>query len=183
MSGCQLRHSIPTIQRCYARFLEGSSNPDDREYSEAAGPNASTASRKPLRSAWKSKTPVTSHRNAWACSASRSRYEPASARNGAAGSQGAPESWIRPDSHQGQSPLCAPSGWPCNRRSDSRARDTRPGACSIKSSRTPKLNVAISTSSYEQIAASLSMPAESGRVHPNLATNRPGLADENGSRI
>ena len=27
-------HSIPTIQRCYARFLEESNNPDDREYSE-----------------------------------------------------------------------------------------------------------------------------------------------------
>ena len=26
-------HSIPTIQRCYARFLEESNNPDDREYS------------------------------------------------------------------------------------------------------------------------------------------------------
>lgn len=30
------RHSIPTIQRCYARFLEESNNPDDREYSEDA---------------------------------------------------------------------------------------------------------------------------------------------------
>lgn len=29
-------HSIPTIQRCYARFLEESNNPDDREYSEDA---------------------------------------------------------------------------------------------------------------------------------------------------
>ena len=29
-------HSIPTIQRCYARFLEESNNPDDREYSDAA---------------------------------------------------------------------------------------------------------------------------------------------------
>jgi hypothetical protein len=27
-------HSISTIQRCYARFLEESNNPDDREYSE-----------------------------------------------------------------------------------------------------------------------------------------------------
>ena len=27
-------HSIPTIQRCYARFLEESNNPDDREYSD-----------------------------------------------------------------------------------------------------------------------------------------------------
>jgi hypothetical protein len=29
-------HSIPTIQRCYGRFLEESSAPDDREYSEDA---------------------------------------------------------------------------------------------------------------------------------------------------
>jgi hypothetical protein len=29
-------HSAPTIQRCYARFLEESHNPDDREYSEDA---------------------------------------------------------------------------------------------------------------------------------------------------
>lgn len=29
-------HSTPTIQRCYARFLEGSNNPDDREYSDDA---------------------------------------------------------------------------------------------------------------------------------------------------
>jgi hypothetical protein len=29
-------HSIATIQRCYARFLEESNNPDDREYSEDA---------------------------------------------------------------------------------------------------------------------------------------------------
>jgi hypothetical protein len=29
-------HSVPTIQRCYARFLEESNNPDDREYSEDA---------------------------------------------------------------------------------------------------------------------------------------------------
>jgi len=29
-------HSIPTIQRCYARFLEESHNPDDREYFEDA---------------------------------------------------------------------------------------------------------------------------------------------------
>jgi hypothetical protein len=29
-------HSIPTIQRCYSRFLEESNNPDDREYSEDA---------------------------------------------------------------------------------------------------------------------------------------------------
>ena len=27
-------HSVPTIQRCYARFLEESNNPDDREYSD-----------------------------------------------------------------------------------------------------------------------------------------------------
>jgi hypothetical protein len=27
-------HSVPTIQRCYARFLEESNNPEDREYSE-----------------------------------------------------------------------------------------------------------------------------------------------------
>jgi len=27
-------HSVPTIQRCYARFLDESNNPDDREYSE-----------------------------------------------------------------------------------------------------------------------------------------------------
>jgi hypothetical protein len=27
-------HSVPTIQRCYARFLEDSNNPEDREYSE-----------------------------------------------------------------------------------------------------------------------------------------------------
>ena len=29
-------HSIPTIQRCYARFLEDSNDPEDREYSEDA---------------------------------------------------------------------------------------------------------------------------------------------------
>ena len=29
-------HSVPTIQRCYALFLEESNNPDDREYSDAA---------------------------------------------------------------------------------------------------------------------------------------------------
>ncbi len=29
-------HSVPTIQRCYARFLEESNASDDREYSEAA---------------------------------------------------------------------------------------------------------------------------------------------------
>jgi hypothetical protein len=29
-------HSVPTIQRCYARFLEESNDPDDREYSEDA---------------------------------------------------------------------------------------------------------------------------------------------------
>ena len=29
-------HSIPTIQRCYARFLDEGNNPDDREYSEDA---------------------------------------------------------------------------------------------------------------------------------------------------
>lgn len=29
-------HSIPTIQRCYARFLAESNDPDDREYSEDA---------------------------------------------------------------------------------------------------------------------------------------------------
>jgi hypothetical protein len=29
-------HSRPTIQRCYARFLKESNDPDDREYSEDA---------------------------------------------------------------------------------------------------------------------------------------------------
>jgi hypothetical protein len=29
-------HSVPTIQRCYARFLEESNNPDDREYPDDA---------------------------------------------------------------------------------------------------------------------------------------------------
>ena len=29
-------HSVPTLQRCYARFLDESNNPDDREYSDAA---------------------------------------------------------------------------------------------------------------------------------------------------
>lgn len=29
-------HSVPTIQRCYARFLEESNTPDDREYSDDA---------------------------------------------------------------------------------------------------------------------------------------------------
>jgi len=29
-------HSLPTIQRCYARFLEESNNPDDREYFDDA---------------------------------------------------------------------------------------------------------------------------------------------------
>lgn len=29
-------HSVPTIQRCYARFLEESNNPDDREYFDDA---------------------------------------------------------------------------------------------------------------------------------------------------
>ena len=29
-------HSAPIIQRCYARFLEESNNPDDREYPEDA---------------------------------------------------------------------------------------------------------------------------------------------------
>ena len=29
-------HSVPTIQRCYARFLEEGNNPDDREYSDDA---------------------------------------------------------------------------------------------------------------------------------------------------
>jgi hypothetical protein len=29
-------HSVPTIQRCYARFLDESNSPDDREYSEDA---------------------------------------------------------------------------------------------------------------------------------------------------
>ena len=36
MTGWQIRYPIPTIQRCYARFLEESNNPDDREYSEDA---------------------------------------------------------------------------------------------------------------------------------------------------
>ncbi len=29
-------HSTPTIQRCYARFLEENNHPDDREYSDDA---------------------------------------------------------------------------------------------------------------------------------------------------
>lgn len=32
MTSGQFRDSIPTIQRCYARFLEESNDPDDREY-------------------------------------------------------------------------------------------------------------------------------------------------------
>jgi hypothetical protein len=36
MTDRQIRRSTPTIQRCYARFLEESNNPDDREYSEGA---------------------------------------------------------------------------------------------------------------------------------------------------